>query len=129
MVILELSSLKPEEIVRQNYIKQLIGEGFSPHLIVQEKKISELPHLLHLNKHQFPNRRIDILCYQKEGDLLIPYLLIECKACPIQESMKKQITGYNFYVKAKTLLLISPFESWQAKFDSSILDYQWLKIG
>lgn len=121
-------NLNPEEYVRQLYIKKLIAAGFSENLIVIEKKISQLPHLNLLDKSKLPNRRIDILCYVKDRVKLVPYLLVECKAVRLQEAMKRQIMGYNYYIKAPYLVLVSQDQELFASYDSLIKDYVWKQI-
>lgn len=128
MAILELLNLNPEEVVRQNYIKKLIDEGFNKNLIITEKKISQLPHLALVNKKLLPNRRVDILCYAKDRADLKPYLLVECKAVKLTEPMKRQIIGYNYYVKAPMLVLVSVDEELRAIYDTELNDYRWIKI-
>jgi hypothetical protein len=121
-------NLNPEEHVRQLYIKKLIADGFSKNLIVVEKKISELPHLKLADKSKLPNRRVDILCYVKDRVELMPYLLIECKAVKLQEAMKRQIMGYNYYIKAPYLVLVSQDQELFASYDSDIKDYIWKQV-
>jgi hypothetical protein len=129
MVILESSNLNPEEVVRQNYIKKLLKQGFNPHLIVIEKKISQLPHLVNENKKLFPNRRIDILCYRLDGAILRPHLLIECKAVKLNDNMRRQLMGYNYYIKAPLIALVSAEEEYVALYDKATLSWSWTKAS
>ncbi len=58
----------------------------------------------------------------------MPYLLVECKAVKLLESMKRQIIGYNYYVKAPYLVLVSNDEELRATYDVASKDYQWVKV-
>lgn len=88
--------MRPEERVRQACLCSLKEElGFPASWIAIEKQLAELP------------RRIDILCYHKQGEQLIPFLLIECKKNKIDQKAIDQVIGYNFYVKAPFLALVS----------------------
>lgn len=95
----------PEEIVRQKILALLIDLGYSPHFIVVEKNLSDLP-LVKVGA--LPNRRIDILCLEKET--LSPLILIECKGVPIHEKMLPQLLGYNAYIGALLVCLASSQE-------------------
>lgn len=87
----------PEEIVRQQWIRRMVGElGFPRALLVVEKELKELPHLRYLPQ-LFPARRIDLLSYAKD---LTPLLLIEFKVEAVSESMLEQVLAYNTFVKA-----------------------------
>ena len=95
----------PEERVRQDTLSSLFSLGFCPSLVVVERKIGDLPHLQTLAM-KAPNRRIDILCY--EGQTLEPYLLVECKAKSFSHKELRQLLGYNYYVGARYIALVSP---------------------
>ena len=129
MVILESSNLNPEELVRQNYIKKLLRQGFNPHLIIVEKKISQLPHLINEDKRFFPNRRIDILCYRLDGAILRPHLLVECKAVKLNDSMRRQLMGYNYYIKAPLISLVSVEEEYVASYYKASFSWLWTKAN
>jgi len=75
------SKSKPEEIVRQHLLAQMLGPlGFPKGLVAVEKKISF-------------GRRADIIVYLRDGT---PLLLIECKAtCADEEVAFRQAVGYN----------------------------------
>lgn len=88
----------PEEIVRQSWIKKMIEElGYPNELLVVEKYLNELPHLLDKTP---PHRRLDILCYGKNKDKLVPLLLLECKDEKLSVAAVKQVMGYNHFVQA-----------------------------
>lgn len=84
----------PEERVRQSTLSSLFSLGFLPSLTAVERKIDGMP-----------KRRIDILCY--ESQTLKPLLLIECKAKAFSDKELRQLLGYNFYVQAKFVALVS----------------------
>jgi hypothetical protein len=92
----------PEEKVRQSWLKRMIHDlGFPKELLAVEKDLKELPHLKEM---PLPNRRADILCFAKgihPEYSLFPLLLVECKKedGSIEEA-KRQVIGYNHYVKA-----------------------------
>ena len=111
----------PEEVVRQKIVNLLTDErGYPSYVIVIEKKISELPHLL---ERKVPRRRLDILCY--EAKTLRPLLLIECKGVPLQEKMFTQVMGYNVFIKAPLICLVNGQEcllGWEYPKRAMILD-------
>ncbi len=92
----------PEERVRQSTLSSLFALGYPHSLILVEQKIADLPHLA-IQTYKIPNRRVDILCY--EGDS--PYLLVECKAKSFSDKELRQLLGYNFYIGARYIALIS----------------------
>ena len=99
--------LTPEERVRVSTLSSLLAKGFPASLIVVERKISELPHLLSHPK-RLPNRRVDILCYSAN---ILPLLLIECKSSAFSSKEMRQLFGYNVHIGARFALLVSG-EKW-----------------
>lgn len=96
-----------EEYVRQRLLDALVHQlGFPQSLIVVEKQLSELPHLL--EKQGLPLRRTDILCYVKLNGELNPLLLIECKEMDPGKEAKEQVLGYNYYVEASCVAIAGP---------------------
>ena len=87
--------MRPEEKVRQALIQELIAFGFPKELIVVEKEIGEVSSI-----QNAPKRRVDILCFMKKGDVLLPLLVIECKAVALSDKALEQVLGYNYYVNA-----------------------------
>lgn len=91
----------PEEQVRQQWLQRMVGPlGFPKELIVVEKALKELPHLI---SEYVPDRRLDILCYSKgihPSYPLYPLLLLECKEDQLTQDALDQVIGYNAYVKA-----------------------------
>ncbi len=95
----------PEEKVRQTLILQLIGPlGFPKGLIAVEKELSAL------SSQKVPstlNRRVDVVCFCPVGSTLRPLLLIECKADVINEKAENQLFGYNSWIGAPFISLVS----------------------
>ena len=102
---MDLSILRPEEKVRQNFLKFLIEVGIPESHLVIEKSLSELPHLQ--SYPNLPNRRVDILAYKNQIDRLVPLLLVECKADTFDENAFMQVLGYNHYTCARYIALVS----------------------
>lgn len=92
----------PEERVRQNTLSSLFSLGYPHSLVVVERKMADLVSCT----ASVPNRRIDILCY--EGVALTPLLLVECKAHSFGDKELRQLLGYNFYIQARYIALVSP---------------------
>lgn len=98
MEIMDSLALKPEELVRKQFISFLKSLGFTDSLLIQEKALSELPHLK--GASFLPFRRIDILAYGIiDGDIK-PLILVECKHNKISQDTLHQALGYNHYIKA-----------------------------
>jgi len=82
--------------VRQALLEVLKKDlGFPKGLIAVEKKVEPL------------KRRLDVLCYHNLDGSPKPLLLIECKAEKIDQQAKDQVIGYNYYVKAPFIALVS----------------------
>jgi hypothetical protein len=94
----------PEERVRQRILCRMIEEGgFPASLIIVEKGIRQLPHIITSDTRQIPDRRVDVACFAKEvgsAGGLYPLLAIECKAVPLTEKVIHQVVGYNHYIRA-----------------------------
>lgn len=92
---------QPEERVRQRLVHYLIHELAFPKGLVQvEQALHQLPHV---QGHNVPLRRLDILCYGTgihPEHSLYPLLLIECKAVRLTARTRQQVVGYNSYVGA-----------------------------
>ena len=101
----------PEEIVRQKILLRMMEDlGYPRELLAVEKELSELPHIKQKN---LPQRRIDILCFGKNihpDHSLYPLLLIECKKEKISQAAKEQLLGYNAFVQAYFVALVSKEE-------------------
>lgn len=105
MVTMDLSALKPEEKVRQNFIEYLKSLGFPEAFFVKEKALSELD--LESSMKELPLRRIDLLCYTLHQKTLKPLLLVECKALKLDSTTMMQVMGYNHFIKAPFVALVS----------------------
>lgn len=87
----------PEECVRQFIIRTMVDKlGYPPALIAIEKELSALSQ----EKHTVPKRRVDILVYAKLNGCLVPVLMVECKAVPLNPKCAQQVIGYNAFVGA-----------------------------
>ncbi|NGX45389.1 MAG: hypothetical protein K940chlam2_00539 [Chlamydiae bacterium] len=86
----------PEEIVRQSLLLEMIRTlGYPKELLAVEKQLSELPHLMGVER--LPKRRTDIVCYARG---IHPLLLIECKEGDVGKEAIQQALGYNAFVGA-----------------------------
>lgn len=95
--------MKPEEIVRQLLVCDMIGRfGFPRELVAIEKEIATLPHL---QGRTLPKRRLDVICFAKLKETLYPLLLVECKAVPLSQKTLEQVFGYNYYVEASFIAI------------------------
>lgn len=93
--------LTPEERVRLSLLRMLEEDlGYPKELITVERGLREVS-----GDSTAPNRRIDILAYEKGS--MAPILLIECKAVPLKESMLDQVYGYNHFVGARSICLVN----------------------
>ena len=98
----------PEEVVRQELLQKMMGLGYPKSHIAVEKELKELPHLAAFTT--LPERRIDVLCFAHNIHPyfpLYPLLLIECKEGYLRESAFEQLMGYNDYVKAPFLAIVT----------------------
>ena len=104
---------EPEERVRQGLIRWMIEElGYPKELLVVEKALDQLPHLETYGE-KIPDRRVDLLCFASgihPDHSLYPLLMIECKAVPLTEAVKRQVIGYNRYVQAPFVAIVNQFE-------------------
>jgi hypothetical protein len=109
MEVMELSPLSrgsPEEGVREAFKRKLIVElGYPSSLLIIEKELALLPHLCGVS---VPKRRLDLLCLEKGS--MKPLLLVECKAVSLTRRALDQLIGYNYFVKAKCLVLVNQTE-------------------
>lgn len=103
----------PEEKVRQRLIAYMIDHlGFLPHTLLIEKELRQLPHI-DPALSQMPQRRFDLLVL--EADIhpqfpLYPLLVIECKAVKIKAKERRQLEGYNHYLRAPFICLVNDEE-------------------
>ncbi|MBS0653337.1 MAG: type I restriction enzyme HsdR N-terminal domain-containing protein [Verrucomicrobia bacterium] len=96
----------PEEIVRQSVLRKMVHDlGYPRELIAVEKEIGEL---VPLSTTSAPQRRIDIVCFKKNlSSGLQPLILIECKDEPFTQKAIDQVIGYNAFIKAPFLSVVS----------------------
>ncbi|MDR3623678.1 MAG: type I restriction enzyme HsdR N-terminal domain-containing protein [Chlamydiales bacterium] len=120
----------PEEIVRQKLIHHLVNELFFPkELIAVEKAIATLAYLTLEERRSAPKRRIDLLCFAKNihpNHNVYPLLLVECKAIALNVTMKRQLIGYNYYVKAPYVLLAGSSELFFGWYEIEKKGYVWI---
>ncbi|MCH9620959.1 MAG: hypothetical protein S4CHLAM20_03690 [Chlamydiia bacterium] len=91
----------PEEKIRQSLIKFLKEELLYPkEMISVERSLSSFPHL---KGKQVPNRRFDIAVFGTKK--VLPLLIIECKAIPLNQKALDQVIGYNHLVQAPFIAL------------------------
>jgi hypothetical protein len=113
----------PEEKVRHKLIHMMIDElGYPPSLLVVEKALSQLPHLAQYDK-KLPDRRVDLLAYGKKGAALVPLLLVECKAVPLNDRVVNQVLGYNHYIHAYFIAIANDDEVRTGWFDDQKREY------
>lgn len=116
-------STRPEEIVRQKaliFLKDSLQ--FPKDLIIVEKMLSDL------NTSGLPcpvNRRVDILCYTPSLNGLKPLLLIECKAVSLTVCHQDQLEGYNQWIQAPFVALISHQNALIGRFNPVNLAYEY----
>jgi hypothetical protein len=115
----------PEEIVRQQLVQKMIKELFYPkELLSIEKSLKEPPLSITID---CPDRRIDLLCFSKEisdDGSLRPLLLIECKeSILLSASAKKQVIGYNHFIRACFVAIAYPEGTQWGFYDTKQQDY------
>ena len=119
-----LISDRPEEVVRQKVIHFLVNcLQFPKDLIVVEKQLKDL------NSSGRPcpkNRRIDILCFAMHQKMMHPLLLIECKKDKIKSSDYEQLEGYNAFIQAKFIALVSTSDQFIGYFDAEQKKYCYI---
>jgi hypothetical protein len=91
----------PEEKIRQSLVKFMKESlGYPKEMISIERSLSSFPHL---KGKKVPNRRFDIAVFGTKD--VIPLLVIECKAVPIDDKAFDQVIGYNHLVQAPFIAL------------------------
>ena len=84
-----------EEVVRQRTLWRFVTElNFSKYFIAVERGVAEI---CRKSQVDIPNRRIDIVCFDKNG---LPLIIVECKAESITKKCLNQVIGYNYFVSA-----------------------------
>jgi hypothetical protein len=99
-----LVSATPEEIVRQELLSHLLGSfGCPRHLLAVEAPLRAIS-----SRQVRLTRRLDIVCFCVKASVVVPLLVIECKAAPPKRQALTQLNGYNFYLQAPFLALAWP---------------------
>lgn len=91
----------PEEKIRQALVSFMEQALFYPkEMISIERSLSSFPHL---KGKKVPNRRFDIAVFGTKQ--VIPLLIVECKAVPLNQKAFDQVIGYNHLVQAPFIAL------------------------
>lgn len=109
--------LTPEEWVRQNFARYLIGNKNYPKSIIAIEK------QLKINN---TTKRTDILLFDKNGN---PDIIVECKAPSIKINQKTfdQIARYNLKLNANYLIITNGLQHFYCKIDHQLEKYHFLK--
>jgi len=118
----------PEEHVRQVLLRRMVNQlGYPRELIAVEKKLEELVIERDLLiAQQIPYRRIDVICFKKNRENgLQPLLLIECKDLPFTQKAIDQVIGYNAWIQAPFLSVISSSQEMIGQWDPGSERYRF----
>lgn len=116
----------PEELIRQQLIDQMLGElGYPLSFLSIESELAQLPHLKLVPRDEVPNRRADIIAFQKTGVELLPLLMVECKAVPLTPKFAQQVVGYNEVVQAPFVALANQTQVLTGYFDHEAGHYEF----
>lgn len=109
--------LTPEEWVRQNFTRYLIGNKNYPKSIIAIEK------QLKINN---TTKRTDILLFDKNGN---PDIIVECKAPSIKINQETfdQIARYNLKLNANYLIITNGLQHFYCKIDHQLEKYHFLK--
>lgn len=109
--------LTPEEWVRQNFVRYLIGEKHFP------ASLMAIERSLRFNQQDF---RADAVVFSTSGK---PILIIECKAPEVKIIQKvfDQIVRYNFEFQVDYLIVTNGLTHFCCKIDKTSLTYEFLK--
>lgn len=80
--------------------------GYPLRLMAVEKDLAALA-----GGHADLRRRIDIVCFFKAEEGLLPLLLVECKAGSIEKGAEEQALGYNDLIQAPFICLVGNKEA------------------
>lgn len=118
---------KQEEAVRQAFLNHMIQNlSYPKERLLVEKTLARLPNLE--SKAGLPNRRIDIICYEKEEKAFTPLLVIECKYKMIDVAAFHQLFGYNHYLGAPFLAVVSTNSVLFRYFHKSASEHRFLNF-
>lgn len=105
----------PEERVRQQLLEKMRDElGFPKAYLAVERSLSEFT----ADEGNIPKRRLDIVAFYKNQGVLLPLLIVECKAVPLHERMLDQIFGYNHFVRAPFIALVNQHKTIFGRYDT-----------
>jgi len=91
----------PEEKIRQSLLTFMKEQlSYPKEMISVERSLSSFPHLA---GKKVPNRRFDIAVFGTKD--VVPLLVIECKAVPLNRDAFDQVIGYNHLVQAPFIAL------------------------
>ncbi len=109
--------LTPEEWVRQNFARYLIGNKNYPKSIIAIEK------QLKINN---TTKRTDILLFDKNGN---PDIIVECKAPSIKINQETfdQIARYNLKLNANYLIITNGLQHFYYKINHQLEKYHFLK--
>lgn len=94
----------PEERVRQGVLRHMLDDlGYPAELIAVERALGELA----CGRQSVPQRRIDLVAFERVGGELRPLLLVECKAVRLSDAALHQVLGYNHFLGAKCVALVN----------------------
>lgn len=112
----------PEELVRQALLRKMVGElGFPRELIAVEKELSDL---VQDKSVLVPQRRLDVVCFKKDLSLLLkPLLVVECKDEPLSQKAIDQVVGYNSFLQAPFLSIVTPDVQVMGYWDLALQQY------
>jgi hypothetical protein len=100
----------PEEVVRQLWLKKMVGIlGYPREYFAIEKELRTLPHLQR-SSERIPDRRADIIFFAPgihPDHSLFPLLMIECKSIKLTSEALQQVLGYNTYVGALYIAVVN----------------------
>jgi type I site-specific restriction endonuclease len=110
-------ALTPEEWVRQNFIRYLIGEKAYPAALIALEK--------HF-KYNRMQKRSDILVYNRGG---LPVLMVECKApeVKVNQAVFNQIALYNLKFNVPYLIVTNGINHYCCRYKKDQGRYEFLE--
>jgi len=110
--------LTPEEWVRQNFIKYLIGEGGYPAGLIGVEVTFTMNRL---------RKRADILVHNREGR---PVMIVECKSYDVvlDESVFDQIVTYNMRFRVPYMVVTNGMINYACKIDFENNSWEYLMV-
>lgn len=110
--------LTPEEWVRQNFVRYLIGEGKYPAGLIAVEVMSAYNKL---------KKRVDILVHDRSGK---PVMIVECKSWDVKldEKVFDQIVCYNMGFKVPYIVVTNGIEHYACRIDTEWTKYDFLLV-